>query len=193
MILFIGAGVGFILNLYLRKDMRKMLEYRTAVDNEIKAIIGRMAERVLVADKSDYNGDCFRRLDEYIRSAKETALANKQNTLVSADNYDLLYLEMRSEQCVILHEMYKAVKEMNAAPEQVYIISGLLKKISEEYHESNNVNELIVETDRIILSMKEQKMPETRLEFENRAVLYSLLIRTREFLSIKNMFMQSRI
>ena len=82
---------------------------------------------------------------------------------------------------------------MNAAPEQVYIISGLLKKISEEYHESNNVNELIVETDRIILSMKEQKMPETRLEFENRAVLYSLLIRTREFLSIKNMFMQSRI
>ena len=135
----------------------------------------------------------FRRLDEYIRSAKETALANKQNTLVSVDNYDLLYLEMRSEQCVILHEMYKAVKEMNAAPEQVYIISGLLKKISEEYHESNNVNELIVETDRIILSMKEQKMPETRLEFENRAVLYSLLIRTREFLSIKNMFMQSRI
>lgn len=193
MILFIGAGVGFILNLYLRKDMRKMLEYRTAVDNEIKAIIGRMAERVLVADKSDYNGDCFRRLDEYIRPAKETALTNKQNTLVSADNYDLLYLEMRSEQCVILHEMYKAVKEMNAAPEQVYIISGLLKKISEEYHESNNVNELIVETDRIILSMKEQKMPETRLEFENRAVLYSLLIRTREFLSIKNMFMLSRI
>ena len=69
----------------------------------------------------------------------------------------------------------------------------LLVKISEEYHESNNVNELIVETDRIILSMKEQKMPETRLEFENRAVLYSLLIRTREFLSIKNMFMLSRI
>lgn len=193
LILVIGAGVGFALNLYLHKDMKKMLEYRTAVDNEIKAILGRMSERVAIADKSDYNGECFLRLEGYIKSAKETAVLNKQNTLYNPDNYDLLYLEMREKQCVILHEMYKAVKELNTTPEQVKAISGLLKKISEEYHEANNADELIAETDRILLSMKEQKMPETRTEFENRAILYSLLIRTREFLAIKNMFMKSRI
>lgn len=193
MILFIGAGIGFALNLYLHRDMKKMLEYRSAVDNEIKAILSRMSDRVLVADKSDYNAECFVRLEGYIRSAKETAVLNRQNTLYNADNYDLLYLEMREKQCVILREMYKAVKEMNTTPEQVKVISGLLKKISEEYHERNNADGLIAENDRIILSMKEHKMPETREEFENRAILYSLLIRTREFLSIKNMFMKSRI
>lgn len=193
LILFIGAGVGFALNLYLHSDMKKMLEYRTAVDNEIKAILSRMSDRVAVADKSDYNGECFVRLEGYIKSAKETAVLNRQNTLYNADSYDLLYLEMREKQCGILREMYKAVKEMNTTPEQVNVISALLKKISEEYHEGNNADGLIAENDRIILSMKEQKMPETREEFENRAILYSLLIRTREFLSIKNMFMKSRI
>ena len=41
LLLFIGAGVGFLLNLYLHKDTKKMAEYRAAVDDEIKAIIGR--------------------------------------------------------------------------------------------------------------------------------------------------------
>ena len=39
--------------------------------------------------------------------------------------------------------------------------------------------------------MKGQKMPETREEFENRASLYNLMIRTREFLTIKKMFMEN--
>lgn len=193
LILFIGAGVGILLNLYLRRDIRKMNRYRAEVDSEIKAIIGRMSERVLCCDKSDYTGDCFDRLSGYISAARKTAETNRQNSFHSDENYDLLYLEMREKQCVILREMYKSVREMCTTPEQAKIISALLEKISREYHENNNVESLLEETDRIITEMKTQKMPETREEFENRASLYNLMIRTREFLSIKNMFMKSRI
>lgn len=193
LILFIGAGVGFLLNLYLHKDTGKMARYRAAVDDEIKAIIGRMSDRVLICDKSNYTGDCFERLDQYMSSAKKLAAINSANTLQYTDNYDILYLDMREKQIVVLHEMYKSVKEMNATPEQTKIISALLKKINEEYHENNNVSSLLDETDRIILEMKNQKMPETREEFENRASLYTLMIRTREFLSIKSIFMKTRV
>lgn len=193
LLLFIGAGVGFLLNLYLHRDLKKMAEYKKEVDDEIKAIIGRMSDRILVCDKSDYTGDCFTRLNRYISSARNIALLNRANTLQNTDNYDILYLEMREKQIVILREMYKSIKEMNATPEQAVIISGLLKKINTEYHEDNNVNTLLEETDRIILEMKNQKMPETREEFENRASLYNLMIRTREFLVIKNMFMKNRL
>ena len=191
LLLFIGAGVGFLLNLYLHKDTKKMSEYRAAVDDEIKAIIGRMADRVLVSDKSDYTGDCFKRLDGYLDAAGNIAALNNQNTLIGSDDYDLLYLDMRKKQCTILREMYKSVKEMDMAPEQAHIISKLLKKINEEYHESNNVSELLDETNKVISEMKGQKMPETRDEFENRASLYNLMIRTREFLTIKKMFMEN--
>ena len=191
LLLFIGAGTGFLLNLYLHKDKKKMAEYRLSVDNEIKAIIGRMSDRILTEDKSDYNGDCFIRLDGYIDSACRLAELNRKNTLTDSDDYDLLYLDMRKKQCTILREMYKSIKEMNMAPEQAHIISKLLKKINEEYHEYNNVSELLEETNKVIAEMKNQKMPETREEFENRASLYNLMIRTREFLTIKKMFMDN--
>ena len=191
LLLFIGAGTGFLLNLYLHRDTKKMAEYRTAVDDEIKAIIGRMADRVLVSDKSDYTGDCFRRLDGYMKSARELAVLNRQNTLINNDNYDLLYLDMRQKQCTILYEMYKSVKEMDSTPEQAHILSELLKKIKDEYHEYNNVSRLLEETTKVITEMKDQKMPESREEFENRASLYNLMIRTREFLTIKKMFMEN--
>lgn len=191
LLLFIGAGTGFLLNLYLHRDTKKMAEYRTAVDDEIKAIIGRMADRVLVSDKSDYTGDCFRRLDGYMKSARELAVLNRKNTLINNDNYDLLYLDMRQKQCTILYEMYKSVKEMDSTPEQAHILSELLKKIKDEYHEYNNVSRLLEETNKVITEMKDQKMPESRDEFENRASLYNLMIRTREFLTIKKMFMEN--
>ncbi len=191
LLLFIGAGTGFLLNLYLHRDTKKMTEYRAAVDDEIKAIIGRMADRVLVSDKSDYTGDCFRRLDGYMKSARDLAVLNRQNSLINNDNYDLLYLDMRQKQCTILYEMYKSVKEMDSTPEQAHIISELLKKIKDEYHEYNNVSRLLEETNKVITEMKDQKMPESREEFENRASLYNLMIRTREFLTIKKMFMEN--
>lgn len=190
MLLFIGAGIGFLLNLYLRRDKKKMEETRSALDCEIKAILGRMSERVLIDDKSDYNGECFKRIDVLMRAARDTALKNRDNSLRSFGKYDFLYLDMRGEQCRILYEMYKNVKEMNATPEQAVIISDLLKKISSEYHEENDVQSLMEETEKIISRMKTQKMPQTRIEFENRAVLYSLLLKIRDFLSIKSLFMK---
>ena len=193
LLLFIGAGVGVLLNLYLRRDTEKMNRYRSAVDDEIKAILGRMSDRVLVSDKSDYTGSCFERLAGYISDARKTAETNMQNSFFHNEKYDLLYLEMREKQCIILREMYKSVREMDATPEQAKVLSALLKKISDEYHENNNVESLLAETDRIIADMKNEKCPECREEFENRASLYNLMIRTREFLSIKYMFMKSKI
>ena len=36
--------------------------------------------------------------------------------------------------------------------------------------------------------MKLEKLPEEREEFENRAILYALLLKTKEFLRIKYIF-----
>ena len=145
------------------------------------SILERMADRVLIPDKSGYDGKCFERIDTLLRAAKKTASVNANNSFSSTDKYDLMYLEMREEQCAILYEMYKDIREINATPEQVHVISDFLRKISFEYYEENDV----------ISKMKHQKMPETRSEFENRALLFSLLIKIREFLSIKHIFIKS--
>lgn len=191
LLLFTGAAVGFVLNLYMHKNLTKMEKTKSCLDNEIKAVLQRMSARILVSDKSDYNHDCFKKLDSYISEARETAIQNQNNSFGVFDKYDFLYLEMREKQCNILHEMYKIIKAMDASQKQGEIISDFLKKISEEYHEKNDVKSLAAEADYIIEEMKKEKMPESRSEFENRALLFTLLIRTKEFLSIKYMFMEN--
>ncbi len=192
LLLFVGAGVGVLMNIYLRRNIRKMEQNKRALDGEIKRILEHMSQVVLIADKSDYNADCFVRLNTLLDEAQSTAAQNMLNTLFHADDRDVLYLEMRRKQCVLLQEMYRAVKELNSTPEQSHVISDFLKKISEEYHEQNDVNSLYSEADEIISRMKQEKMPETRTEFENRAILYALLLKIKDFLYIKRAFMRSR-
>lgn len=191
LLLFIGAGTGFLVNIYLHRDLRLIAKQKEELDTEIKSILERMADRVLIPDKSGYDGKCFERIDTLLRAAKKTASVNANNSFSSTNKYDLMYLEMREEQCAILYEMYKDIREINATPEQVHVISDFLRKISFEYYEENDVNALYDEVNNIISKMKHQKMPETRSEFENRALLFSLLIKIREFLSIKHIFIKS--
>lgn len=190
-LLFIGAGVGFLANIYLRKNIRLINNQKEQLDSEIKNILQRMADRVLIPDKTGYDGKCFDKINSLLTAAKATAVTNLNNSFDSSGKYDLMYLEMREEQCAILYEMYKDVREINATPEQVHTISDFLRKISLEYYEQNDVKDLYKEINGILLEMKEEKMPETRLEFENRALLFSLLIKIREFLSIKYIFIKS--
>ena len=67
-----------------------------------------------------------------------------------------------------------------------------LKKISAEYHEKNDVKKLISELDELFEHMRHQKMPESRTEFENRALLFSLMFQIKDFLSIKYEFMEKQ-
>ena len=191
MILVIGAGIGILINMHLRRNKLKMDKNRRELDGEIKAILERMAGRVLTDDKSDYNGDCFKRLEALMQEARRTAYENRNNTLSGGSDYDTDYLKMRSEQCHILNDMYRSVIKMDAAPEQAVIISDFLKKTAEEYHEKNDVITLMEELDGIIADMKQQKMPESRAEFENRAALYMLMLQIREFIAVKFDFMNS--
>ncbi len=188
MLFFIGAGNGIILNLHLKKDKIRMNENREKLDNEIKQILERMSKRVLTDDKSDYNGECFKRLDRFMLEARKTAYENMNNSLKKDERYDIEYLEMRQEQCHILYEMYRNILKIETTPKQAKVISEFLKKISEEYHEKNDVKNLMNELDIIFTEMKKEKLPTQRSEFENRAVLYFLMLRIREFLSVKYEF-----
>lgn len=191
LLLLIGAGVGVLMNIYLRKNVNKMAKNKEQLDGEIKRILSHMAQVVLVEDKSDYDDKCFIHLNELLSQARETAAQNMSNSLFHADDRDMLYLEMREKQCLVLKEMYKDVKAMDSTLEQSFVISEFLRKISEEYHEKNDVAALSEEADGIISRMKSEPMPETRREFENRAILYSLLMKIKDFLYIKRAFMEN--
>lgn len=190
LVFVIGAGVGTLINLHLHNDRNKMNTKRESLDNEIKAILERMSQRILTDDKSDYNADCFKKIEYLMFEAQQTAYANRDNMLLHSDNYDIEYLKMRENQCSVLLGMYKSILKISVTPEQAAVISDFLKKTSVEYHEKNDVKKLIAELDDIFAHMRFQQMPENRTEFENRAVLYSLMLQIKDFLNLKYEFME---
>lgn len=183
-----GVGTGILINMHLHKNEKKMQICRQKLDEQIKSVLDRMSEKILVGDKSDYNGDCFKKIDLLMFEAQQTAKENYDNKLRKPMTYDLDYLNMRKKQCGILYEMYKTVLRINTPPEQALIISDFLKKTALEYHEENDVKNLLSALDNIFIHMQSQPMPEERPEFENRAILYSFMFLLKEFLTLKYEF-----
>lgn len=188
LIYVVGAGVGILANIHLKKDKIYMKELNNATDEQIKKILMRMSERVINGDISDYNGQCFDELDERIFEARELAVRNYKNQFDKSDVYDMEYIDMRERQRQLLYEMYKCVRKLSDSPVTARKISDYLRNMAEVFEENNDCVKLLEEFYEMDAYMKAQTLPATRDEFENRARLYTLMDDIENFIKIKKLF-----
>ncbi len=184
----IGVGCGIIVNMHLRKKTDDMLQLQQQTDGQIIKILFRMSERILDKDLTDYNGECFKVLRNLIYEAGLLAKENYNNELRSEDTFDIDYIDMRSEQCDVLYEMYKTIRKLNTSPITAGKLSEFLADTAEAFEKSNNVKDLLAKLEVLKDYMKSRPLPVTREEFEDRARLFSLMSSMEEFLHIKETF-----
>lgn len=184
----IGVGAGIIANLHLHKDVRQMEELQREIDDQIKNVLFQMSQNILKKDNNNHDETIFDTLMEYLGRAERMAEQNYKNQFSNGDVFDMKYVGMRREQYGCLFEMYKNVREMKTTPAQAQVISDFLKQISTEYHKENTVDTLLCRFREIDGGMRTQPLPAERGEFEDRAMLYSLLRHLEEFLMIKKEF-----
>ena len=188
----LGVGFGILVNLLLHKKTDYIDELKNKTDEQIKLALHRMALRIQNPDLADYDGSCFTSLNKSLFTAKKQAEENYNNQFSKKDTFDTLYLEMREKQTKILYEMYKAARNLQAIPSTAGLLSDFLEKVSNEYHKDNDVKALLEELALIHDKMKNLPLPQTRSEFEDRANLFILMERLKEFLQIKHDFMISQ-
>ena len=85
--------------------------------------------------------------------------------------------------------MYKAASKIRDVPSTAGLLSDFLEKVSAEYHKDNDVKSLLEELVQIHEKMKTLPLPQSRSEFEDRANLFILMERLKDFLQIKRDFM----
>lgn len=186
-IFLIGVTFGILVNLHLHKKQFQIDKLKTLLDDEIKNVLNRMAQRITDDKVQNYDGSCFENIHEILFEAKSLAFENSKNQF-KPEFFDLNYINMRENQIQILYEMYKRVKNIHTPPFTAKMISDFLKKTAHEYHIQNDCSSLLHELDIIKMQMKEKPLPQTREEFESRAELYTLLQLITEFLNLKNSF-----
>ena len=185
----LGVGFGILVNLLLHKKTNYIEELKKQTDNQIKLALHRMALRIQNPALADYDGFCFTSLNQSLFTAKKQAEENYNNQFSKKDTFDSRYLDMREKQTKILYEMFKAAQALGTIPATAPLLSDFLEKVSNEYHKDNDVKALLGELALIHDKMKSLPLPQNRTEFEDRANLFILMERLKEFLQIKHDFM----
>ncbi len=191
LLLFIGAGIGTLLNLYIPGKVKEIRRMQHTLEEDLKTVLMRMSQYILKDDKSDYTGTCFDKLLADISEGEKHAYAYMNNTFFQESKYFMEYMQMRRQQCMVLKDIYKKIVSINAVPVQAERISAFIHSISINFGESNNAQELLTELNELMKEMKETTLPSTREEFENRAVLYLILMDLEYFLQLKKEFVET--
>jgi uncharacterized membrane protein YgaE (UPF0421/DUF939 family) len=87
--------------------------------------------------------------------------------------------------------MHGQLRKMRTMPEGAEVVSEFIKEISEHVTEMNDPQALIEKLQRTVDHIGDGKLPESREEFENKALLYHVLMDLEEFLLYKQRFIES--
>lgn len=191
LLLFIGAGIGTLLNLYMPGKGKEIRAMQGALEEDLRTVLLRMSEYIMKVDRSDYTGACFDRLQADIYAGRKQAFAYMNNTFFQESKYFIAYMNMREQQTVVLREIYKKIINVRTIPPQTQQVAALLYETAVSFGESNNAIDLLDRLDKVLQQMKSAALPVTREEFEDRAVLYGILVDLEYFLQLKKEFVDA--
>ena len=185
LLFLIGTGCGVGVNLHLKADEAAMQRHLSTVDELMRAAMHALsrapegledAQRLLPA------------LARELTAAEQLAVDNADNTFGSAPLYPIRYVQMRANQRKVLAQMTAAMARTDPRTPQHGAVCALLKRVAEEYHRDNDVSALLAALEDVLADMRAQALPASREEFESRAVLYYVLLRLQDFLTLKRQF-----
>ena len=189
----IGTAMGILVNLHLHRKEGEFARLADEVDRQIKGILHRMSLWLPKEDKSAYAAGCFGNLEKALEKAKLCAASNYNNALFDKDSYELDYIRMREQQSILLREIYANIINIDYLPEQARQVAELIGEIERDYHKENTVEGLLDSLDKLLLEMKKQSLPDSREEFEARAILFYILMQLKNLLELKRDFVVTRM
>lgn len=185
LLMAIGAGIAILLNLYMPSTEKKIKYIQKQIEESIKKILTNMAYSLRNKAVNVEEEKIFNALEGYLEEGSRLAYRNVNNYSGSEAKYYVKYMEMRKLQLEGLKYMRKHFTKFYMTFEQTEMVAEITEKISAQLHEYNKGYGLIEELNKLLIELKQQKLPETREEFENRAMLYQFLNDLEYFLEIK--------
>lgn len=181
-IFVIGAGIGVIINMYIPTNINKIYEGQRKLQNEVSTVLIDIADIIVNTNKANKYTFDLNTLNELINSSISDAYDNINNSLLSDTKFFLDHMDIIKSQRDILENLYTHVSQLSCAPPQAHILSAFIHKIGHASFESETVNQLLDELNRLMISMKNEPLPMNRIEFENRAILFLCLTELKQFL-----------
>ncbi len=191
LLLFIGAGIGICMNLFIPNNEKQIRETQKTIEECLKSVLKYMVEMMKSENCSYKKLECMDYLEGYIVEGIEHAYLNMNNTLLQDSRYFIEYMEMREQQYYVLKEIYEKITTLTMVTDQSLEVSKFIQHISDTLSESHNTRILLVHEKELMQRFKGAPLPLTREEFENRAMLYVILMDFKIFLKTKKAFVDA--
>lgn len=189
-LVLIGIILAFILNLFHDNTNHKnMLQKGMRYGEEQMQVILEETAGYLMFEKMERN--VWKDIDNLMAKMSEfkhEALEYQDNTFSFHPDYYIQYFEMRKEQCIILKNLHDNLKKLRTLPKQARLIAEYMLYLK-DYVVERNIPEQQMEMLQLIFEgMRHEELPVTREEFEDRALLYHVLMDLEDFLMAKTRF-----
>ena len=201
-ILAVGMIIGILLNMIMPSNKKNIRKEQLLLEEEIKKTLHSMAnklrdkeayliqpdnEMLTRANMTEKQVD-FDKLSAELEQLLKSAYAHADNTLLSDTRYLVSYLEMRKLQIEVLKSIRKDIESIPVILKQTFPIANFIQSIAGSFHELNNAEGLLKELDLLKLSYRREALPQTREEFEYRAILFQIMKELEYFLMLKRNF-----
>ncbi|MGF7144200.1 uncharacterized membrane protein YgaE (UPF0421/DUF939 family) [Anaerotaenia torta] len=183
-ILVIGMGIGILLNLMMPRNIHRIRREQMGLEEEMKKALRGIGGFLKGQEKSPD----FTELERLAQRLLETAYEEAGNHLLSDTRYFVSYLEMRRLQIGVLKDIASTIAQMGTLPVQAEKVAGFLEDTALSFHEKNNVTGLLAILEQLKEYFRNDRLPQTREEFEARAHLYQVMKELEYFLMLKRNF-----
>lgn len=206
LLLLTGTGMGILLNLYIPGKKRHIQRKQRQIEEGFRGFLqeaagildrgkgGLKQEGKTAASSKAILEERLKALKSMILQGEREAFLDVENSLLSETRYYLRYMSMRKGQLMVSERMGECLKRLEGyegLPDQAVRIGELLELTRVTFHEFNNARGLLAKLEQTREKIKGQPLPETRDEFEIRALLYQILLDLRQLLVIKKDFADS--
>ena len=191
LIMIIGLVLALLFSLWIPSFNKKL-------DQHVKAIEKQMSLVLFLLDKylADGSRSLARIKDELadlcdkVLEFDDLAIIEYENKAFSksVQNYYVKYAQMRKQQYEILERISELLPKVLPNTEENRILASIIGKTAEQLDEQNTGIELLEAIEKLYTIFRESELPQTRKEFESRAILYYMLTDFEDFLILKRDF-----
>lgn len=190
LLVLIGVCLAFVLSLIYnyRGEKQYLIRKMRDVEGNLQMILGELAAYLSNKDMQRNVWEDIEELERNLKRYIDAAREYQDNTFQSHPGYYIDYFEMRLDQCDVIYNLHNEASRMRGMPVQARLVAEYILYMADYVVEHNAPHTQLKRLEQIFQDMKKEELPATREEFENRALLYHMLMDLEDFLLIKRRF-----
>lgn len=188
-IMIIGISIGVLLNLFMQNEEKEINENQKFIESRLYELLLDLSS-LLNNEESSFSVHRDE-MKVLLNETRSKSIENRDNRLIANTTYYIEYVNMRMQQVDILNQIYHSIRHIEAQTQYVEPISKFMIHIGESLDEYNSAEGLLEELEELKIFYEQSELPASRKEFEERAVLYGVIMQLESFLIIKLQFSTS--